>query len=145
ATDKQGERRLVLLDLLHERRDRGAHDRGEARLLGNVERGRGALIEAVLDQPENSLRAREVLTGDAQPILALEHQKIGVGDAHYRPERNPPAVEAACERQITGGANLRARLAPETELIAGVERRREQRSLDRRGSPRRRRAGGERR
>ena len=65
----------------------------------------------------------EVVARDAQAILRREHQEIGVGDADDGGERHHLAIEAAGDRELLGGAQRGAVLAPEVDLVAGAERR----------------------
>ena len=71
----------------------------QAFLLRGVERGRGADVEALLDEIEDAGRRREIVARDAQAVLRLQHQEIGVGDADHRRQRDDLAIEAAGDRE----------------------------------------------
>ena len=64
----------------------------------------------------------EIVARDAQPVVRGEHLEIGIGDADDRGERHHLAVEAARDRGLLGGAQRRAVLAPEVDLVARAER-----------------------
>ena len=56
----------------------------QAFLLRGVERGGGADVEALLDEIVDAVAGDEIFAGDAEPVLRLQHQEIGVGDADDR-------------------------------------------------------------
>src|SRR5205807_8798198 len=80
-----------------------------------------AIVEAVLNQLQDSFGSNQIPPGDTQQILALEHQKIGIGDSHQRSERHDLAVETAGGSRKLGGAQQIAVAAPEVDHIAGVQ------------------------
>jgi hypothetical protein len=129
ACDQYGERGAVLLQRLLQRRDGGALSVEHALLQGHVELGGSAGSEPLLDQLEHVGRVLHVLACDTQAILRREHLKICIGCAHHGGERNHFAVEAAGDRRFFRGAQRRAVLAPEVNLVAGVERAGQQISL----------------
>ncbi len=122
APDQECQRRAVLVALLDQRRQRRALDGDDARLLGDIERGRGPVVEAILDQLEDALGARHTLGVDVNAILRLEHQEITVRHAHHRGERDQLAVEPARGRGEFRRAQQVAIASPEIDNIAGVER-----------------------
>ncbi len=121
AANEQRERGDVLAQRLVERGNGGAHRRHQRLLLGDIERGCRAGAGALLDQGENATGRGQVLVRGPQPVLRLEHQEIGGGDAHDGGKDDHLLVEAGGDRAFLEGARGRGVLAPEIELIAGVE------------------------
>ncbi len=60
-----------------------------------------------------------------QPVLRGQHLEIGIGDGDHGGQAHHLAVEAARDRKLFGVAQRGAVLAPEVDLVAGVERRRQ--------------------
>jgi hypothetical protein len=116
------EREAVLLENLLQQRHRRALGGGETLLLGEVEAGRGADVDALLDEAEDAGRAVHVVTGDAQAVLRRQHLEVGIGHRRDGGERHHLAVEAARHRDLLGGEQRLAVLAPEIDLVARVER-----------------------
>jgi len=94
----------------------------EAFLLRGVERRSGADVEALLDEIEYARGGCKVAARDVEPVLRSQYQKIRIGDADDRGQRDHLAIEAAGNRKLFGGALRGAVLAPEVDLVAGAER-----------------------
>src|SRR6266446_2934022 len=121
AAYEQRQGGAVLLDLLHQGWNRRAHDGDQACLLGDIERGGDAVVEAVLDQLQDPLGRVQILARDVEKILSFEHQKIGIGDAHEAGERHDLAIKTAGG----GGKFRRAQeipiASPEVDHVACVQ------------------------
>jgi hypothetical protein len=112
----------VLTQRQVEERNGRAHRGDQALLLRDVELGRGAGIEPLLDQRQHVGGGLEVLAGNPQLVLGREHLKIGSADRGNRRENHDVLVEAAGDGGLLGGARGGAVLAPEIDLVAGIER-----------------------
>ena len=88
----------------------------------DVELGGGAGIEPLLDQREHAVGGLVVLPRDPQLVLRLEHQEIGVADRGDGRDHDHLLGEAGGDGGLLRGARGRAVLAPEIDLVAGVER-----------------------
>jgi hypothetical protein len=77
----------------------------------------------------NAVGRIEIVARDAQPVLRREHLEIRRADAHDGGEDHHLLVEAAGDRILFGCARGRAVLAPEVDLVAGVERGRKEVAL----------------
>ena len=120
--DQHREHRDVLAQRLVEQRDRRAHLVDQALLLRDVELRRGAGLEPLLDQGENPVGGGKVLARDPQVVLRCEHLEIGGADGHDGGEDDHFLGEAAGDGVLLRRARGGAVLAPEIDLIAGVER-----------------------
>ena len=121
AGNQHSQRGDILPQREVERRDIGAYGRDQALLLGDIELGRGAGREPLLDQRENSVGGGEIAVRDAQAVLGFEDQEIGGGNAHNRGEDNDLLVEALGDCALLGRERGRGVLTPEIDLVAGVE------------------------
>ena len=143
--DQHGENGDVLPQRLVEQRDGRAHLGDQALLLRDVELGGGAGLEPLLDQGEHAVGGVEVLLRDAQPVLRGEHVEIGGAHARDGREDDHLLVEAADDGGLLRRARGGAVLAPEIDLVAGVERHLEQAAVRSAGIAEALREAGERR
>ena len=123
--EQHRERRDVLAQDLIERRNGGALLREQRLLLRDIEAGRGADRDTVLIHTEDARRRAHVVVGDADAVLRGENLEIRVDDARDGGEDDDLAVETARDRGELGGAQRRAVLAPQVDLVARVEDRAE--------------------
>jgi len=103
--------------------------------LRDVELGGGAGVEPLLDQREHPVGGLEVLPRDPQPVLRREHQEIGIADCGDGRKHDHFLVEPAGDGGLLRGARGGAVLAPEIDLVAGVERGLEHVTLGTSGRP----------
>ena len=118
---EQRERIGVLPQREFERRHGGFLRREQALLLRGVELGCGAGIEPLADEVEHALRAGDVAPRHRKAILRRQHLEIGVRRRRHGGERDHVAVEPGCHRAFLGGAERRAVLAPEVDLVAAAQ------------------------
>ena len=93
-----------------------------ALLLRQIEIGRGADVQSLLEGIVDALGAGDVVVGDANAILRGKHLEIGIGDADQRRQRDHVAVEAAGDCGLVRGERRVAVLAPEVDLVARAKR-----------------------
>ena len=100
-----------------------ARTRGDqAFLLRDVELRTRCRPRPLLDQREHAVGGSDVLARDAQPVLRGQHLEIGGADARDRGEDDDFLVEAGGDRDFLRGARCGAVLAPEIDLVGGIER-----------------------
>ena len=97
-----------------------------ASLLRDVELRSGAGFKPLLDEIENPAGRLDVALIDPQPILGREHLEIGIADRRHGRKHDHLLVETAGNGSFLCRTRESPVLAPEIDLVAGVERGMEQ-------------------
>ena len=87
----------------------------------SVEHGRGADLDPHLDRAEHLVGDPDVFMRDAQPVLRVQHLKIGVQHRGDGGDFDHVAIEAAGVGEQPRGLRGVLVLAPEIDLVTGVQ------------------------
>ena len=121
APEQHREQVFLLAKGLLQRRNQSLFRVEHGLLLRGVEHGGGADLEPHLDRLVNLVGDPDVFTRDAQPVLRVQHLEIGVQHRGDGGDFDHVAIEAAGVGEQPRGLRGVLVLAPEIDLVAGVQ------------------------